>query len=141
MRRSYQPSFAIFDTAGEWAKDRNCYRILKQTALFFQHHLGPLNVWSRKRKYANVDIICIKLIPLNRFLGFPNVFMVFSAYTYQSFFLSVRNSFFCIHVKCCLKVLQFLNPLKVRICLEKSIILNRKEITITEKESSNDPSS
>lgn len=118
----------------------NCYRILKQTALLFQHHLGPLNVWSRKRKYANFDIIYIELIPLNSFLVFPNVFVVFSADTYQSFFLSVRTSFFFyIHVKCCLKVLQFLNPLKVRISLEKSIILDSKEITIMEKTNSNDP--
>lgn len=88
--------------------------------------------------------ICIELIPLNSFLEFPNVFMISSAYTYQSFFLSVRTSFFFFfgtHVKCCLKVLQFLNPLKVRISLEKSIILDRKEITITEKANSNDASS
>lgn len=36
--------------------------------------------------------ICIELIPLNSFLGFPNIFMVFSAYTCQSFFLSVKIS-------------------------------------------------
>lgn len=105
---------------------------------------GLLMYEAGKGNMQMLVFICIELIPLNSFLGFPNIFMVFSAYTCQSFFLSVKISlslfFFCFHVRYCLKVLQFLNPLKVRISLENSIILNRKETTITEKANSNDPS-
>lgn len=53
---------------------------------------GLLMYEAGKGNMQMLVFICIELIPLNSFLGFPNIFMVFSAYTCQSFFLSVKIS-------------------------------------------------
>lgn len=113
----------------------NCNSCFSTTWGFLMYEEG-------KRNMQMLAFIYIELIPLNSFLGFTNVSTISSAYTYQSFFLSVRTSFLFRYMLsvACLKVLQFLNPLKVRLSLEKSIILDRNGIAITEKANSNDAS-
>lgn len=135
MRSSHQPSSHIWHSW--WMSKRHKLLQNPQTncILLFCATWGLLMYEAGKGNMQMLIFICIELIPLNSFLGFPNIFMVFSAYSSIIFLVSKNLIFFvCFHVKCCLKVLQFLNSLKVRISLENSIILNRKETAITEKQ-------
>lgn len=70
---------------------------------------GALNIRSRKRKYANANINLHRVDSTNSSLGFANVFIIFSVYTYRTFFsLSERTSCFAsVHVKCCLGISKF----------------------------------
>lgn len=70
---------------------------------------GALNIWSRKRKYANTDTHLHRVDSTNSFLGLPNVFIIFSVYTYRTIFslLGRASCFASVHVKCCLGILKF----------------------------------
>lgn len=62
------------------------YRIPKQTVHFLKHHLGLLIYEAGKGNMQMPILICIELIPLTVFLGFLMFLIIFSVYTYRTFF-------------------------------------------------------